>query len=289
MTMNVLFNSLFENSLRILLLLDVYDLPQTLDTLYTVDFITFYGKTFGMSKSNLNGDNEYKFSEFVSRRENVKEALRELVLNGTVQAVGYKGGISYVITTEGEDFCQSLNSEYAVEYRKNAEAAVRASAGNSERAIISKINKLSANALRKALLMSRFYITQVAAFGPKVEFSAIELKDGVNFIVGPSNTGKSYMINCIDFMLGRKEPSFSKVDTGYDKIHINLESDDGYWLSATRMIEDGKNGNKGSNIVNVDTSIPDIKETEFKISSKEYSDLLLRLMGIEKRPRIIAT
>lgn len=150
-TMNVLFNSLFENSLRLLLLLDVYDLPQTLDTLYAVDFITVYGETFGISNLNINGDNEYKYSEFVSRRENVKEALRDLVLNGTVQAVGYKGGMSYIITPEGEDFCHSLNSEYAVEYRKNAEAAVRATAGKSERAIISMINKLSAKALKEGV------------------------------------------------------------------------------------------------------------------------------------------
>lgn len=150
-TMNVLFNSLFENGLRLLLLLDTYDLPQTLDTLYAVDFITVYGEAFGISKLNLNGDNEYKFSEFMSRRENVKEALRELVFNETVQAVGYKGGISYVITPSGEDFCHSLNSEYAVEYRKNAEVAVRATAGKSERAIILMINKLSAKALREGV------------------------------------------------------------------------------------------------------------------------------------------
>lgn len=137
--------------------------------------------------------------------------------------------------------------------------------------------------------MSRFYITQIAASGPNVEFSAIPLKDGVNFIVGPSNTGKSYVINCIDFMLGGKEPPFSKEDTGYDKIHLTLESDDGYWLSATRMIEDGKNGDRGSNIVTVETTIPGVENTDYKISSKEYSDLLLRLMGIEERPSIIAT
>lgn len=151
MTMNALFNSVFENCLRILILLDVYDLPQTLDTLYAVDFITVYGEAFGISKSNLNGDNEYKFSEFVSRRESVKEALRELVLNGTVQAVGYKGGMSFVITPEGEDFCESLNSEYAIEYRKNAKAVISATEGKSERDIISMINKLSAKALKEGV------------------------------------------------------------------------------------------------------------------------------------------
>lgn len=136
--------------------------------------------------------------------------------------------------------------------------------------------------------MSRFYITQIAASGPNVEFSSIALKDGVNFIVGPSNTGKSYVINCIDFMLGAKEPPFSKDDTGYDKIHMTLESEDGEWISATRTIEDGKNGDRGSNIVKVDSTVSDIRNGEYKISSKEYSDLLLSLMGIKQRPQLIA-
>lgn len=51
----------------------------------------------------------------------------------------------------------------------------------------------------------------------------------------------------------------------------------------------GKNGDRGSNIVTVETTIPGVENTDYKISSKEYSDLLLRLMGIEERPSIIAT
>ena len=104
--MDKLFNSTFENSLRLLILLDEYDMPQTLDMLYVVDFMTVYSATFGITDQNLNGDNEYKFSVFASHREGVKEALKELVLDGTAQAVSYKEGLSYIITPEGEDFCE---------------------------------------------------------------------------------------------------------------------------------------------------------------------------------------
>lgn len=137
--------------------------------------------------------------------------------------------------------------------------------------------------------MSRFHIKQISVSGEKVDYSSVSFEDGVNFIVGPSNTGKSYVINCIDFMFGGKEVPFSKEDTGYDTVCMTLESDDGDILTATRKIEDGENGDRGSNIVTVSTTLPDIKATEFKVSNLEYSDLLLSLMGITERKRIIAT
>lgn len=145
------FNTTFENSLRLLMLLDIYDLPQTVDMLYAIDFITVYGKSFNITDSNLNGDNEYRFSEFASRRESVREALKELVLNGTAQAVSYRDGLAYIITPEGEDFCQSLNSQYALEYKQCAKTVIEHMAGKKARAIISDINKKSAEALRKGV------------------------------------------------------------------------------------------------------------------------------------------
>lgn len=146
--MDRLFNSTFENSLRVLILLDESDMPQTLDMLYAVDFITLYSASFGITEQNLNGDNDYKFSVFASHRESVKEALKELVLNGTAQAVSYKDGLSYIITPEGEDYSKALNSEYAKEYRKNAKAVIRATATKTERALISAIYKMSAKSFR---------------------------------------------------------------------------------------------------------------------------------------------
>lgn len=145
------FNSIFENSLRLLILLDIYDMPQTVDMLHAVDFMTVYGRSFGITETNLNGDNEYRFSEFASRRELVRAALKEMVLNGTAQAVVYKNGLAYIITPEGEDYCSSLASEYVKEYRNNAKAVINRVAGWTERSIISAINKKSAEALRKGV------------------------------------------------------------------------------------------------------------------------------------------
>lgn len=141
--MDRLFNSTFENSMRVLILLDEYDMPQTLDMLYVVDFMTLYSASFGITNQNLNGDNEYRFSVFASHRESVKEALKELVLDGTAQAVNYNNGLSYIITPEGEDFVESLNSEYANEYRRNAQAVIHTTAGKTERALIASIYKMS--------------------------------------------------------------------------------------------------------------------------------------------------
>lgn len=137
--------------------------------------------------------------------------------------------------------------------------------------------------------MSRFHITKIAASGPDVKYSSVPFEDGVNFIVGPSNTGKSYVIGCIDFMFGGKEVPFSKDDTGYDTVMMDMESDDGYYFSAERKIEEGSSGDKGSNVVHVSTNLPGVHGDEFKINTKEYSDLLMRIIGIEERTKIIAT
>lgn len=110
--------------------------------------------------------------------------------------------------------------------------------------------------------MSRFYITKIAASGEKVEYSSVPFKDGVNFIEGPSNTGKSYVIGCIDFMFAGKEVPFSKDDTGYDTVMLEMESDDGYSFKAERKIEDGSSGDKGSNVVKVYSDFPGVDKDE---------------------------
>ena len=88
--------------------------------------------------------------------------------------------------------------------------------------------------------MSRFYIKEINASGPDVKYSTISLKDGLNIIYGPSNTGKSYVVKCINFMFGsnNSEIPFTKEDTGYDTVNMVMESDDGYSISMTRKIVD---------------------------------------------------
>lgn len=146
---NKLVNSEFENSLRILLLLAEFDCGQSLDKIYATDFMVSYGATFGVSESDLNGDNQYKFSEFASRREIVRQALKQLVLDGLVWPDNSATGILYFITDAGREYGDALDSEYAEEYRSTARRIVEMVSDVPERSIIDKINKMSAESLRK--------------------------------------------------------------------------------------------------------------------------------------------
>ena len=136
--------------------------------------------------------------------------------------------------------------------------------------------------------MSRFFIKQISVTGEKVLFSEVSFNDGVNIIYGPSNAGKSYIINCINFMFAG-DPPFTKSSTGYDTVTMTMESDDGYAISMTRKIIDGKNGEVGENSVEVISNYPNVESGPYSISKNEYSDLLLKLMGINEHHKIIST
>lgn len=150
--MDRLFNSTFENSNRLMILLDECDMPKTLDWLYIVDFMAVYSATFGINDQNLNGNNSYQFSEFASHRENIKEALKNLVLTGTAQAVGYNSGISYIVTPEGEEFCKSLSGVYAREYRENVRMVIKTIGEKSERTLIEEIYRISGAHFREEVI-----------------------------------------------------------------------------------------------------------------------------------------
>jgi hypothetical protein len=144
-----LFNSVFENSLRLILLLEEFPSAQSLDMLYVADFMVSYGATFGVADNDLNGENQYKFSEFASRREVVRAALRQLVIDGMAFPENTRRGIQYVITDAGCQYSQELDSAYATEYRECARRVVKLIHNKSERTLIDEINKMSAKSLRK--------------------------------------------------------------------------------------------------------------------------------------------
>lgn len=140
--------------------------------------------------------------------------------------------------------------------------------------------------------MSRFYIKSIGASGPKVEYSQVMFDAGVNILHGPSNSGKSYVISCINFMFGASEVPFTRASTGYDTIHMTMESMDGRSVQMKRRIVDdtkGKKSDVGENSVSVTSNFEEIGSYDYSISKMEYSDMLLKLMGIEERHQIIST
>ena len=102
------FNTTFEVSLRVILILAADEEPKTADTIAITDLITGYGKDFGISEENLHGDNYYGFSEFAARRSLVKKALRSLVVDGLASVSEGKGGFHYAASESGIRYALSF-------------------------------------------------------------------------------------------------------------------------------------------------------------------------------------
>ncbi|MCD8200761.1 MAG: AAA family ATPase [Clostridia bacterium] len=136
----------------------------------------------------------------------------------------------------------------------------------------------------------RFYIKEIDVSGPNVEPSSVTFSDGVNIVYGPSNTGKSYLLKCIDFMFGARDVPFSCLGTGYDTVTIQMFSTDGHSIRMTRKIVEGKNGEKGAGTVSVDSTFDRIESGDYKLEGKgdTYGVILLRLLGIDEQQKIIA-
>lgn len=115
-----LFNTAFENSLHALILLDIYENAASADMLVYMDFITVYAKSFDIGDKNINGDNGYKYGELSSKRRNIKNSLKRLVLDGMIKAEHTDDGMKYIITQLGKDYVNTLDSDYAENYREQA-------------------------------------------------------------------------------------------------------------------------------------------------------------------------
>ena len=115
---NKLFNTPFELSLQVVLLLDVVGKGLNLDRIAAYDFIAIYCGCFGIAEKSLNGDNGFAFSELSARRNLTKAAIRNLVVDGLVIAADEDTGILYSISTTGRKMSKGLQSEYAAKYKE---------------------------------------------------------------------------------------------------------------------------------------------------------------------------
>lgn len=52
--------------------------------------------------------------------------------------------------------------------------------------------------------MTDFYISQLQVTGSNVRPAILDFQRGANIIYGNSDEGKSYIVECLDFMFGAK-------------------------------------------------------------------------------------
>ena len=146
--MSEVFNSSLEISLRILIILNTVKSRLSVDRITALDFISIYGKDFGSSEYNLHGDNDYRFSEYTSKRKIVSQALKELILRGYIIPHCNKSGFNYNISRSGTMFCRSLNDKYAEDFTDIVKKTDSLFFEYSDRELIYIINEYAINMVR---------------------------------------------------------------------------------------------------------------------------------------------
>lgn len=146
---NKLFNTPFELSLHVVLLLDVTDTGLTLDRIAAYDFIAIYCEDFGVAERSMNGENGFAFSELSARRNLTKIAIKDLVVDGLVMVSNDETGILYSVSESGRKMSKGFQSEYAERYKKLMILVVEKYGNYSDIQLFNEINKQSTKSLRR--------------------------------------------------------------------------------------------------------------------------------------------
>ena len=130
--------------------------------------------------------------------------------------------------------------------------------------------------------MSKFYIERVSAHGSGKNDAIVSFGKGLNIIQGYSDTGKTCVLKCIDFIYGSSEIPFDK-NTGYNKVSMKIITPNGA-ITFSRAI--------GKNQLQVVSENPDIETGTYDIGYKKkqknpaINAVWLKLIGIDDEPMI---
>lgn len=87
---------------------------------------------------------------------------------------------------------------------------------------------------------ANFYLKKLSLTGPSKQEAEVQFSLGLNVVVGPSDTGKTFIAQCIDFMLGAsKQPKRIPEAEGYDTVRIWVETVDGEVILLERSLSGG--------------------------------------------------
>lgn len=116
--------------------------------------------------------------------------------------------------------------------------------------------------------------------------SYIEFKNGLNIIYGPSNCGKTFIFDCIDFAMGSDK--FNNDDSaGIEKVTLEIETPQGA-VSFTRSLDAEHSG-----VVSVESMRSDLETGLYSINEKKSMPSLncawLTILGIKEGMKIFSS
>lgn len=113
-----IFNTEFENCMRLLLALERAKQPVTADELVNADFMATYAKHFGFGKEDLHGSSAFVDSIYTQRRAKGHEAIIRLVANGYATVDGKGDEPRFIISDFGTHLSSKFRSPYSKKYRR---------------------------------------------------------------------------------------------------------------------------------------------------------------------------
>ena len=127
--------------------------------------------------------------------------------------------------------------------------------------------------------MNRFHIEKLIVSGGGHHATVIDFKPGLNFILGPSNTGKSLVMDCLDYMFGftpRKNRPSKIVDNnyGYERIALHLKTNEGIVIFERKI---------GDTKIAVSGTDPTVDHGQYSVghtAKKNINSVYLQLLGI---------
>ena len=85
-----------------------------------------------------------------------------------------------------------------------------------------------------------FQLRALRVTSKKRKVAALEFRPGLNVVAGASNTGKSYILGCIDFMLGATKPPKAITESvGYESVELEFEDHSGVLHRFERSLKGG--------------------------------------------------
>lgn len=134
--------------------------------------------------------------------------------------------------------------------------------------------------------MAGFYIKKVIAKSDKKETADVTFKPGLNVIQGRSDTGKSCIVKCIEFVFGGNMKHLKtpfKASAGYNEAIVVLVSYEGE-VTISRKV--GKNQVEvSSQIEGIESGIYNLKHSESS-PKPDFNLVMLYLLGIEGEPKV---
>lgn len=140
-----------------------------------------------------------------------------------------------------------------------------------------------------------FYINKLILTGTAKRQASIEFKRGLNVVAGASDTGKTFIFQCIDYMMGGQNPPKQIEESkGFERIFLVIETYEGQAFTLERPFGGGafqiKQGDADSNSpyeTYAERLTNDSKNiSTFLLSLCELENVQLKINALNKKARL---